>query len=129
MRGLLLTLLILFAACAMPPSTMSDHAKLVHDVYFTLEHASADACQELVDECYARLAGIDGIVYFAAGIRDPELQRDVNDRGYDVSLHVFFRDRAAHDAYQTAPAHQEFIAKNRENWRQVRVFDSAIGDR
>jgi heme-degrading monooxygenase HmoA len=127
MRVLLLTILTLLAACAMAPSTMSDHAKLVHDVYFTLEDASAEACQQLVDECYARLAGIDGIVYFAAGIRDPELLRYVNDRGYDVSLHVFFRDRAAHDAYQTASAHEQFIAANRENWRQVRVFDSAIG--
>ena len=35
--------------------------------------------------------------------------------------------RAAHDAYQTAPAHLQFIAENKENWRTVRVFDSNLG--
>lgn len=129
MRVQSLTLLTLFAACAVPESPMPHHAKFAHDVFFTLEDASPAARAKLVDECYARLRGIDGIVFFAAGTRDPELQRDVNDRAYDVSLHVYFKDRAAHDAYQTAPAHQAFVAANRDNWKQVRVFDSTLADR
>ena len=118
------------AATAEMPMPNAQHlARLVHDVYFALQDASHAMRQQLVDECYRRLAGIDGIVFFAAGTRDPELQRDVNDRDYDVSLHVVFRDRAAHDAYQIAPAHADFIAANRANWRRVRVFDSAIAAR
>lgn len=108
---------------------MPNHARLAHDVYFTLADASPTARQRLIGDCYARLAGIDGIVFFAAGSRDPELQREVNDRAYDVSLHVVFRDRAAHDAYQDAPAHQQFIAANRDNWQAVRVFDSNLDPR
>jgi hypothetical protein len=39
---------------------------------------------------------------------------------------MLFADRQFHDAYQTAPRHAEFIARNKANWQKVRVFDSAI---
>ena len=105
---------------------MPTDARLAHDVYFTLKDASPQARATLVAACHAKLAGIAGIVFFVTGTRDPELQRDVNDRDYDVSLHVVFGDRAAHDAYQEAPAHLQFIAANRDNWQAVRVFDSKL---
>ena len=35
------------------------------------------------------------------------LAREVNDQGYDVSLHVHFRDKAAHDVYQEHPRHKQ----------------------
>ena len=108
---------------------MPKHAQLVHDVYFTLADNTTESKQALVDDCYAKLAGIDGVALLAAGTRDPELVRDVNDRDYDVSLHVYFTDRAAHDAYQDAPGHLEFIAANKHRWQAVRVFDSAIAAR
>jgi hypothetical protein len=108
---------------------MPKNAQLVHDVYFTLADKTAESKQALVDNCYAKLAGIDGVVFLAAGTRDPELVRDVNDRDYDVSLHVFFTDRAAHDAYQDAPGHLQFIEANKHRWQAVRVFDSAIATR
>jgi hypothetical protein len=54
----------------------------------------------------------------------PDLARPVNDRGFHVALHVIFDGKPAHDAYQTAPAHLKFIEENRQNWQQVRVFDS-----
>ncbi|MFO1078299.1 MAG: Dabb family protein [Planctomycetota bacterium] len=104
-------------------------ALLVHDVYFTLNDPSPAARQALVRECYDRLAAIAGILHFAAGSRDAELARPVNDVDYDVSLHVWFVDRAAHDAYQVAPAHVAFVAANGAKWRRVRVFDSAIAPR
>lgn len=108
---------------------MTNQAQLSHDVYFSLKDASPAACQKLVADCHARLARIDGVVYFAAGTRDVELTRDVNDQGYDVSLHVFFATRAAHDAYQTAPEHVAFIEANKDNWQGVRVFDSDLTQR
>ena len=104
-------------------------AKLSHDVYFSLKDASTESCQKLIAECHSKLAGIDGVVFLAAGTRDPELTRDVNDRDYDVSLHVFFTDRAAHDAYQDAPAHLAFIEANKDSWTNVRVFDSNLSAR
>jgi hypothetical protein len=54
------------------------------------------------------------------------LQRPVNDRGFDVGLHVVFDSLASHDAYQEDPAHQSFIAENKPNWKQVRIFDSDV---
>ena len=108
---------------------MPQHAQLIHDVYFTLTDKSAESKQALIDDCYERLAGIDGVVFLAAGTRDSELVRDVNDRAYDVSLHVFFTDRSSHDAYQDAPNHLEFIEANKHRWQDVRVFDSAIAVR
>ncbi|MGK0300189.1 MAG: hypothetical protein ACI89X_001057 [Planctomycetota bacterium] len=108
---------------------MPTTAKLSHDVYFALKDSSPEASQKLVAACYSKLAGIDGVVFLAAGTRDAELTRDVNDLNYHVSLHVFFRDRAAHDIYQDAPAHLQFIEANKDNWTGVRVFDSNLGSR
>jgi hypothetical protein len=50
----------------------------------------------------------------------------VNDQDFDVALHLVFRDKAAHDAYQVAPKHQQFIEESQDNWKQVRVFDSYV---
>jgi hypothetical protein len=99
---------------------------LAHDVYFTLRDASPQARQKLVQACRHFLAGHGGTVFFAAGVRADEMAREVNDRGFDVSLHVYFRDQASHDAYQEHPRHKQFIAENSANWASVRVFDSWV---
>lgn len=109
------------------PASAADAARvLAHDVYFTLRDASPEAKQKLVDACRRHLNGHEGTVFFAAGLRADEMARDVNDRAYDVSLHVYFRDRAAHDAYQDHPRHKQFIAEMNANWKAVRVFDSWV---
>jgi hypothetical protein len=110
------------AAAAGPPAG----AVLAHDVYFRLKDASPAAQQALASACRKYLAGHDGAVFFAVGTRAPEMQRDVNDKAFDVSLHVHFRDEAAHDAYQAHPRHKQFIAENQANWETVRVFDSWV---
>ena len=53
-----------------------------------------------------------------------DLDRSVNDRDFDVGLHLVFKDRAAHDLYQNAPRHLQFIEENKATWKKVRVFDS-----
>ena len=99
---------------------------LAHDVYFALNDASPEARQKLVDACRKYLSGHEGAVFFAVGTRATEMAREVNDRGFDVSLHVHFRDKAAHDAYQENPRHKQFIAEMSANWASVRVFDSWV---
>lgn len=101
-------------------------AQHAHNVFFTLTDSSPAQQEKLVRECYEYLKGHDGVVAFSAGTRAEGCERDVNDLGFHVSLHMLFRDRAAHDAYQTAARHMEFARRNRPNWRTVRVFDSAI---
>lgn len=104
---------------------MSDQ-QLAHHVFFTLHDNSQAKVDELVAACHKYLNNHPGLVYFAAGRLNPTLARPVNDRGYDVSLHTVFENKAAHDAYQTEPRHLEFIAEQKGNWKQVRVFDSDL---
>ncbi len=99
---------------------------LAHNVFFTLEDSSEGAVDHLVQQCHKYLKDHEGIVFFAAGSLDPTLDRDVNDRAFQVALHVIFDNRAAHDKYQVDPRHGEFIEANKNNWRQVRVFDSDV---
>jgi heme-degrading monooxygenase HmoA len=65
-------------------------------------------------------------VFFAAGTLVPDLTRPVNQTDFDVALHVVFDTREAHDAYQQAPRHNQFIDENKPNWERVRVFDSYV---
>ncbi len=97
---------------------------LSHDVYFTLHDASEAQIESLVQACHIYLKNHPGVVFFAAGTLVPELARPVNDREFQVALHVVFEDKAAHDAYQVVPDHLKFIEENKANWKQVRVFDS-----
>ena len=50
----------------------------------------------------------------------------MNDRNWDVGLHLVFVDKAAHDAYQEDSTHNRFIDENKANWAAVRVFDSLV---
>ena len=99
---------------------------LVHDVYFTLKDNSPAARQALVAACRKCLSQHPGTVFFACGTLAAELNREVNDRGFDVALHIAFEDQAAHDRYQEAPSHHQFIEENKDTWKQVRVFDSVV---
>ncbi len=100
--------------------------KLSHDVYFTLKDDSPAARQKLIDDCYKYLSNHSGIVYFSAGERIEELDRNVNVKDWQVSLSITFKNKDYHDQYQQAPDHLKFIEENKTNWKTVRVFDSFI---
>lgn len=100
--------------------------QLAHNVFFTLNDSSPEKVEGLVQACHKYLKNHPGVVYFAAGTLVEELQRPVNDRAFQVALHVVFDGKESHDAYQTAADHLAFIAENKENWQQVRVFDSYV---
>jgi len=98
--------------------------QLAHMVFFSLNDKSEEKKSALVASCDEYLTGHEGTVYYSAGVRVEELQRDVNDREFDVALHVIFKNKAAHDKYQQHERHLKFIETNRANWAKVRVFDS-----
>ncbi|MFM7243085.1 MAG: Dabb family protein [Planctomycetaceae bacterium] len=100
--------------------------QLCHAVYFTLKHRTPEAAAKLVASCHEHLTGHPGTVFFAAGPRAAEYDREVNDRDHDVALVIVFESPAAHDVYQTAPRHEQFIADNATDWAKVRVFDSTL---
>jgi hypothetical protein len=97
-----------------------------HCVYFTLKDNSESAVNKLIDDCHKYLAPIPGIVFYAAGTLAGEMQRPVNDRQFDVALHVVFTDKAAGDAYQVHDNHTVFVQMHSGNWEKVRVFDAHV---
>jgi hypothetical protein len=97
---------------------------LVHNVYFTLHDGSAANREKLMAACRKYLTGHSGTVFFAVGVVCAELNRPVNDLDYDVGLHIVFKTKADHDAYQVAARHEEYVAENKAMWKKVRVFDS-----
>lgn len=101
--------------------------RLAHIVFFTLKEKTPAARAKLVAACQKYLKPHPGVVFFAAGTIAEDLKRDVNDRDFDVSLHIVFDTRENHDRYQTAELHQKFIAENQAMWAKVRVFDSVVG--
>ena len=100
--------------------------QIAHMVFFKLNDNSPKAKAQLVAACDKYLSGHPGTVYYSAGVRAEEMKREVNDQAFDVALHVVFKDKAAHDAYQEHPRHLKFIEENRANWAGVRVFDSYV---
>ena len=100
-------------------------SRLAHHVFFTLSDRSEEKIAELLAACEKYLDDHDGVVDFSVGRRDRELDREVN-QDFDVSLHVVFKDRPSHDAYQTAERHLQFIEEQKANWAEVRVFDSTL---
>jgi len=102
---------------------------LSHDVFFSLKDASEPAKAKLVAACQKYLTAHEGTVFFSVGTLAGDFTRDVNDRDFDVALHVTFKDKAAHDKYQDHPRHTQFIEENKDNWKKVRVFDSYVAAR
>lgn len=101
-------------------------SRIAHMVYFELHDASPAHVEELLEQCKLYLNNHPGLEFFAVGTLNQELSREVNDKGFHVSLHTIFADREAHDNYQVDPRHLDFIENNKYNWKKVRVFDSDL---
>ena len=99
---------------------------LAHNVYFKLKDRSETARRALVGACREYLTGHPGVVFFGCGTLAEALNREVNDREFDVALHIIFDSQASHDLYQDAPRHHQFVDENKATWAKVRVFDSLV---
>ena len=99
---------------------------LAHIVYFTLKDKSQEAIDRLIDSGKEFLSSHPGTVFFAMGSLNQELDRPVNDKDFEVALHVVFDSKDSHDAYQVHDRHNAFIEANNENWEKVRVFDADV---
>ena len=99
---------------------------LSHSVYFSLHDPSPAGVEKLVAACRKYLTDHAGTVFFGVGTLNQELDRPVNDRAFDVALHVVFETKGDHDIYQAAPRHLKVIEENKPDWKQVRVFDADL---
>jgi Stress responsive A/B Barrel Domain len=104
----------------------SAEPQLAHMVYFKLKDNSGGSRAKLVAACKLFLTNHPGTLSFATGTLAGDFTREVNDRDFDVSLHLVFTNKAAHDKYQDDPRHLKFVEENKENWEKVRVFDSYL---
>lgn len=94
-----------------------------HVVLFWLkENAPAGEREALLADCRQLLGKIPGVKHLWAG-KAAMTPRDVVDNSYDVGLNVLLDDSAAHDVYQVHPLHKEFIAKHKEHWKRVQIYD------
>jgi hypothetical protein len=110
----------------LPTRVDAKDPQLAHMVFFTLKEDTQAKREALVAACQKHLSDHEGTVYFSAGAICEELARDINDRDFDVALHLVFADKAAHDKYQTHPRHLKFVDENKQLWTKVRVFDSYV---
>jgi Stress responsive A/B Barrel Domain len=97
---------------------------IAHNVYFTLKDNSPESKRALLDACHKYLSHHPGTIHFWCGVLAEDHVRDVNDRDWEVGLHVIFEDKAAHDYYHDHPDHQQFVAETQPNWAASRVFDT-----
>jgi Stress responsive A/B Barrel Domain len=99
---------------------------LAHNVYFSLRERSDESRNLLIAGCKKYLDKHPGSVFFACGGLAQELNRPVNDRDFDVALHVVFENEVYQDQYQQASRHKQFIAECGPLWSRARVFDSVV---
>jgi hypothetical protein len=126
MTGVTLLGVLAFGGAGKSEEAAGPEPMIAHNVYFALKDASPEAKRKLVGACKKYLAKHPGTVFFAAGTLAEEFKRPVNDRDFDVALHLVFKNKEAHDKYQDAATHKQFIEENKENWKKVRVFDSLV---
>ena len=95
----------------------------IHTVYFWLKPGTpAAARQQLIDDCVAYLGKVPTVRQLFAGV-PANTPREVVDNSYGVGLTVVLDDVAGHDVYQEHPLHKEFIARNKEHWQRVQIYD------
>lgn len=125
---LLMSLATVLAATALEKreALSQENAPVGHMVFFKLKESTPATRKQLVDACHKYLSGHEGTLYFSVGVLAEDFNREVNDRDFDVALHLVFANKAAHDKYQEHPRHIQFIQENRQLWSKVRVFDSYL---
>lgn len=97
---------------------------LIHTVFFWLNNDLNPDHVAQFREGVETLKGISSAdsVYVGTPSNTPE--RPVIDASYDFCLTVILKDIPAHDAYQADPIHQEFIAKFKDSWDAVKIYDA-----
>lgn len=95
----------------------------VHYVLFWMNEGTPDeARQKLIADCKEYLAKIPTVRHLWTG-RPAMTPRDVVDNSYDVGLCVILDDSAGHEVYQVHDLHKQFIARNKQHWKRVQVYD------
>ena len=105
---------------------LTEKPGLIHTVFFWLnEEVSPEEREAFMAGC-RELGQIEAVAGVHVGPPAPTPDRDVVDHSYDVALILHFEDMVAHDGYQEAPAHQDFIDAYQHLWERVQVYDTDV---
>jgi len=97
----------------------------IHFVLFWQKPGTPDAARaQLIEDCRKYLGKVPTVRHLWTG-RPMMTPRDVVDNSYSVGLTVVLDDVAGHEVYQEHPLHKEFIARNKEHWARVQIYDHA----
>jgi hypothetical protein len=122
-----LVALALFAGCQTVPDGAPRPGQVEHIVLVWLNEPGNAAIKErLVATTRSFPAQIDGIVALSIGDALPS-DRDVVDDTFDLALVIRFVNKAALDAYEVHPAHQQAVKDVlAPNVRRIVVHDSML---
>jgi hypothetical protein len=96
-----------------------------HIVIFWTDPSIPAAADQLVAGAEKLLRPIPGVLSFHVGRMVPS-HRPVVEQSYQVALNLVFPNQAAQDAYQTHPAHLEFVEKfGKPLVKKILVYDFA----
>lgn len=122
---------LLAAGCATTPEEVSlkrrdaiATAPITHVVLIDLKDPTRTA--ELVADCDRTLPGIGSVIAYSCGV--PMVSDRANVLSdYDVGFSVGFRSEADYKAYLEDPRHQGIVARWREAWKSVKIYDIVSG--
>lgn len=120
------TILVGTAADDSKPEAGKSPMLLGHNIFFSLKEPTDENKAKVIEACKARLSQHPGIVFFAVGTRDENINGTFNDKDYDVALHMFFTGREALGTYARTADHQKFIGEATPLIKNFRIFDSSI---
>ena len=96
----------------------------IHTVYFWLKRELTDEQRKtFLEEGVNSLKNIESTTAVYTGV-PANTDRPVIDKSYDVGLTVVLQDLAAHDAYQEDQIHLDFIARFKDYWIKVQIYDA-----
>ena len=95
----------------------------IHTVYFSLSDvACAEIESRMREDCHVLLSQIPSARHVWAGT--PAMTpRELVDNSYTIGLCVALDDAAAHDDYQAHALHHEFLARYKQYWKKVQIYD------
>jgi hypothetical protein len=97
---------------------------ILHSVYFYLkEDAPTGLVNKMKSDIITDLAAINSVRSMYAG-GPLGVDRNVVDNDYSMSLQAFFENRNGLNSYQQDPVHLSFVAKYKQYWDHIKVFDT-----
>jgi len=96
---------------------------LVHTVYFWLNPELSHEDHKAFENALQSLREIPSVKQFYCGTPSKTADRPVVDHSYDYGLAVVFDDVAGHDFYSEHSIHQDFLARWKDSFAKIQVYD------